>query len=510
MTMSVVLEGDPDPVALPRTGWARPWGPVVTAAALFAALCALALSKGSQLLEPDDLAYRASITALLHGRLWLTNAQYLALSRQLSGTSAGGLGGIAQWVHRADGTWISEKNPGYPFYAVAFARLGLLRLAPLFYGAFAAVALYLGGRRWLGRWGGTVVVALFCTSGAAMVFAWRATMPSFTDASMVAAGCGLLLWAVLAGEHAARRRIVVGLAAFFAFDSAMFIRYTDVVAVLCASGTVAALWLLARSVLPRAAAATWLGSQVLFATFLASVNTYLYGHPFSTGYANGEITFSVGALHGNLDVMPRNLIVTMPMIVLAAAGVVWIAVRAAAGGRNNPDSTARRDLWVALALASVWIGTFGLYFFYDWTASMQADGPAGGIWGNVHLIRFYLPAIGPVALLGAWPLIRVPKAAALATVPALALLGVVSFGSMASAAVPGGSGPGCAPPGGIAAVPGGGGPSGQLPPGRLPSGQGPSAQLRPPSGPSGSAPAGAAPGVGGHGPAPRAGCGTAG
>jgi hypothetical protein len=239
--------------------------PAVVAAACVVGLCILVLTRSTQLVEPDDLAYRASILALEHGHLWLTNAQYAALAHQLSGSSAGGLGGIAQWVHRADGTWISEKNPGYPFYAVGFARLGLLRLAPLFYGGFAAVALYLGGKRWLGRWGGASAVALFCSSGAAMVFAWRATMPSFTDAAMVAAGCGLLLWTVLAAQYTARRRILVGLLAFFAFDSAMFIRYTNVVAVLCAAGVVALLAVFARGTLPRRASATWLASQVAFA-----------------------------------------------------------------------------------------------------------------------------------------------------------------------------------------------------------------------------------------------------
>lgn len=50
------------------------------AAAGFAALRVLALTKAPRLLEPDDYAYRASITALSHGRLMLSGAQYRALA----------------------------------------------------------------------------------------------------------------------------------------------------------------------------------------------------------------------------------------------------------------------------------------------------------------------------------------------------------------------------------------------------------------------------------------------
>jgi len=111
---------------------------VLVAVLAFAAMCVAVLVRSAQLLEPDDFAYRASIIALTHGHLLsLTNAEYQALLKELS--NAGGQG-ISQWVHTASGTWISEKNPGYPFLAAPFQMLGLLRAAPLFYGALAASA----------------------------------------------------------------------------------------------------------------------------------------------------------------------------------------------------------------------------------------------------------------------------------------------------------------------------------------------------------------------------------
>lgn len=184
--------------------------PILFASLGFAIFVFLVLIKAPALLEPDDYAYRASIAALSHGQILLTNAQYLALSKQLA---ANGGQGIVQWHHLASGKWISEKNPGYPFFAVLFYMIHALRLAPLFYGALACVGLFMGARAWLGRWAGTYAVWLYCLSGAALTFAWRATMASFTDASLIAAGFGALLWVALTPGAPPRRRLAVDFSA---------------------------------------------------------------------------------------------------------------------------------------------------------------------------------------------------------------------------------------------------------------------------------------------------------
>jgi len=83
---------------------------VLLALAAFAGLCIAVLMRARQLLEPDDYAYRASIVALGHGHILLSNAQYLALEHQLGSTAAvgdpGGGGAIQQWDHQANGLWI--------------------------------------------------------------------------------------------------------------------------------------------------------------------------------------------------------------------------------------------------------------------------------------------------------------------------------------------------------------------------------------------------------------------
>lgn len=403
---------------------------LAVAGAGFAVLCALVLTKSPAMLEPDDYAYQASIVALAHGHLLLSSAQYHALSRALGG---GGTG-IVQWVHLPDGMWISQKNPGYPFLAVPFYLVGALRLAPLAYGGLASISLFLGARRWLGRWGGTAAVLLFCTSGASITFAWRPTMETFTDASLVATGAGLLLWTLLAVDVPPRRRLVGGLGAFAALEAATFTRYTDVVELGVAVGAVLVLG--RRCELPRRILAAWMATVAACAALVLSFDALVYGAPFSTGYAAGLITFSSGALGPNLAQMPAKLLEAMPMCLVAATGVAWMLLRAAAPAWDPAiDATSlphrRRDATVGMVLLTGWVAIWGLYLSYTWTVGQARADP-------VHVVRFYLPALGLIALLGAWALVRLPVVVWAALVVGLLGAGIASFHLLSAAGGRGG------------------------------------------------------------------------
>jgi hypothetical protein len=421
------------------------------ALAAFAVMCVLVLSVGSRLVEPDDYAYRASIVAITQGHfLTLSTAQADRLAAQLPGPGghpvaaspsgnkkgAGGPSGnkqgaggpdgnapvpaapvsavfIPQWVQLSDGRWISEKDPGYPFLAAPFQAAGIIRLAPLFYGALGCLGLFFGARRWLGRYGGPAAVVLFCSSGGALLFAWRDHMPTFTDASLIAAGTGILLWAVLAAEATARRRTWTGLAGFAALEVAVFVRYTDVVVLGCAVAAAVVAWRL-RAV-PAAALSWWLGSVVVSGAAVALFDDLVYGGPLRSGYRPGEITFSPGAVLPNLRYMPTHLIQAMPMLVLGLAALAWIAARRIRLRRADDEraAPARRDLVVGLALAASWFSVWGLYAAYTWTAN-----PFGS---TLQFARFYVPAIGAISLLGSWLVTRLPRRAPLAAVTSAAV-----------------------------------------------------------------------------------------
>ena len=399
---------------------------VCLAAAAFAVLCVLVLRASPYLPEPDDYAYRASIVAMTDGHLFtLSGAQAHALAQQLAPQLGdnrlvpGPGGGPIQWVQLPGGRWISEKDPGYPYLAVAFQARGLIRLAPLFYGALACLGLYLGGRRWLGSFGGAAAVGLYCSSGAAILFAWRDSMPTFTEASLIAAGTGALLWAVLAAEAGTRRRTWIGLAGFVALEAATFSRYTNIVVLGCAVIAVLVAWWRRAATLPGSAVAWWLASVCVFGTGVAIFDTLIYGGPLRSGYRPGEITFSLSAIGPNLRYMPAHLIQAMPMLVLGLAALAGIAVAWLRGrwAGGQQAAAARRDPAVALALAASWAAIWALYATYTWTA-------AAGL-STLQAARFYVPALGPISLLGAWLLVRVPRRQPLAAITTLAVAGVL-------------------------------------------------------------------------------------
>lgn len=407
---------------------------VVLAVVAFAVLCAVVLSTAPQRgVEPDDGAYRASIVAMTEGHfLTLSSAQVTALTEQLRGGDAGP-GGVQfpnQWVELPDGRYISEKDPGYPFLAAPFQALGIIRWAQLFYGALACLGLFVGARRWLGRFGGLAAVGLYCSSGAALLFAWRHYMPTFTDASLIAAGSGTLLWAVLATEASSRRRTWAGLAGFVAIEIATFVRYTDIVILGCAVVAVIVAWRLRAARLPLRTLCWWLASVAVFGAGVAVFDALVYGGPLTTGYQPGEVTFGLGAIVPNLQLMPAHLMQAMPMLVLGLAALAWILVRGLVLRRadGQAGAAARRDLGVGLALAASWWAVWGLYSAYYWTNDPSES--------TLQAARFYVPAIGAIALLGAWLVTRMPGRAWLAGVTSVAVvtamfgLGVWSFHAM--------------------------------------------------------------------------------
>ena len=407
------------------------------AVAAFSVLCIVVLRASPYLPEPDDYAYRASIVAMTDGHLFtLSEAQAHALADQLAPVLGGSRlgpgpgGGPVQWVQLAGGRWISEKDPGYPYLAVAFQALGLIRLAPLFYAALACLGLYAGGRRWLGGFGGAAAVGLYCSSGAAILFAWRDYLPTFTEASLIAAGTGALLWVVLAAGASAGRRTWVGLAGFVALEAATFSRYTNIVVLGCAAIAVLVAWRLRAGRLPGSAVAWWLASVCVFGAGVAIFDTLIYGGPLRSGYRPGEIRFSFSALGPNLRYMPAHLIQAMPMLVFGLGALAGIAVTWLRGRRTGGQRTAaaRRDLAVALALAASWAAIWVLYATYTWTAEPRLS--------TLQAVRFYVPALGAISLLGAWLLVRVPRKqpfiaiTTLAVVAALFGLGNLAFHDM--------------------------------------------------------------------------------
>jgi hypothetical protein len=400
----------------PTRGRGHSWAEAGFAVVAFAALCLAVLSVRPQIAEPDDGAYHHSIVAVTMGHyLSLSTAELDALDARL-GSPGGRIPN--QWVQLANGRYISEKDPGYPYLAAPFETLGLIRWAPLFYGLLACIGLFIGARRWLGAYGGAAAVGLFCSAGAVIAFAWRDYMPTFTDASLVAAGSGVLLWAVLATESSTRRRTVVGLAGFVALEIATFVRYTNVVILGCAVLAVVAAWRSTVTRLSLPSPCWWLASVAVFGTGIAVFNARIYGGLLTTGYRPGEVTFGLGAIRPNLQTMPAHLLAALPTFVLGLLALAWIALTWLSHRRHHlPGArSAGRDLSVGLALGLSWFSIWGVYSAYTWTTDPTSV--------TVQVVRFYLPATGAISLLAAWLVTRLPSRSH--WVPALAVTGVIA------------------------------------------------------------------------------------
>jgi hypothetical protein len=100
--------------------------------------------------------------------------------------------------------------------------------------------------------------------------------------------------------------------------------------------------------------------------------------------------------------MPKHLMQAMPMLVLGLVALVWIIARGLVLWHTDGGTgvVARRDLWVALPLAGSWFAVWGLYCGYTWTTDPTSE--------TVQVVRFYVPAMGAICLLGAWLVTRVP------------------------------------------------------------------------------------------------------
>jgi hypothetical protein len=258
-------------------------------------------------------------------------------------------------------------------------------------------------------------------------------MPTFTDASLIAAGSGALLWAVLATEASSRRRTWAGLAGFAAIEIATFVRYTNIVVLGCAVVAVIVAWRLRAARLPLRTLCWWLASVAAFGAGVAIFDDLVYGGPLTTGYQPGEVTFALGAIGPNLRLMPPHLLQAMPMLVLGLIALAWIILRWLVLRRigGQAGGVACRDLSVGAALAASWFAVWGLYSAYTWTADPTSV--------TVQVVRFYMPAIGAIALLGAWLVTRIPGRAwpagltSIAVIAALFGLGVWSFHAMYAA-----------------------------------------------------------------------------
>jgi hypothetical protein len=340
------------------------------------------------LFEADDYAYRAAVVALSHGHITLSTSQYLALNAQLKGS---GNVGILQWSHLPNGSWISEKNPGYAFIALPFYLMGNLQLLPAFASLIASVGLFLGARKWLGPRGGLLSVILFLFNGAALAFGFRPTMPTFTEACFIAGATGFILWSLLEHRFVFERGAVASIALVL-LGLATFSRYTNVGVFLFA--TICLIWNRKKAYLPFWCVVVWVLIANITIEGIMAFNANFYGGVFSTGYNSTSINFSLASIGQNIRHTPLFNLISFPVVLLALLGAVscfhsrknlWHKSGMQVFGLSTGEG------FLILSVIYIWV----LYLCYNRTAINMSW------YAAYHVIRFYVPSLGAVALLGA-------------------------------------------------------------------------------------------------------------
>jgi hypothetical protein len=159
--------------------------------------------------------------------------------------------------------------------------------------------------------------------------------------------------------------------------------------------------------------------------------------------------------------MPAHLVRAVPMLLLGLVATAWMLARVVVSDRVDGErgTAYRRDAAIGASLAAGWLGLWSVYLCYDWTVRQSVD-----LGSSVHVVRFYLPALGLIALLGAWLLVQLPRWAPVVVLAVLVALGAWDYPQLAA----GGHGVG-EPPGGTG--PGSGGPPGGQPAGPPPDGE---------------------------------------
>ena len=261
---------------------------------------------------------------------------------------------------------------------------------------------------------------LYLFSGLALTFAWRSTMETFTDASLIATGVGLLLYVVLATEKSQRFRTTVGGLGFLALSMATFARYTDLVAL--AVALIAVTLFSRRSQISRSTLAIWYLVSTLSMAAIALFNYWAYGSFASTGYSSGIIKFSLSSIWSNLTSVLPQVIVALPASILAIGAIGYALrgyLRKSGAATNGESHSYRQDLAIVVSLAGAWFGFWLVYLAYSWTVNQSGAG--------LHVVRFYVPAISFVALLGAYLISKLRKTIAIGFAVAVMVLAFVSF-----------------------------------------------------------------------------------
>jgi hypothetical protein len=410
----------------------------------FIAAAALVLATPVQLPDPDDWANYLGVRNFSQGKLTVDGYTVYMQSKEVG--SKGGV--LLQYlpVDKSNKKFALEKAPGYIFYLVPFYKAGLVRWGNILLMLGTVIVTYVLLKRLRDEKAAMIggLLTLFTPIGLVMMN--RIYMDTYASLAFLAIGAGLYLYYHLEREKLKPWR--GGLLLFFGFFFIVYSvisRYTNApIAVVFGLH-----WLITRIIdwrKGRSAAFNWnliptiLGIG-LPAAILMVYDHFVFGSAFKYSYAISPYPIKFAfqyfgqvdpygksivsqILLNNGEGYARNLLIGFPLLLVGIPGFIFMVYQKLIRRRANPYSKwgslstemPGDILWV---LFGWFIGVFGLYWGYEWTAGIINGG------GMVIFDRFLLPGLFPCVIVCALVLARFPYKV---LAPVLAVL--IAFGAM--------------------------------------------------------------------------------
>jgi hypothetical protein len=348
---------------------------------------------------------------------------------------------LGQYVQIGGDRWALTESPGYiffmlPFYLARVPALGNFALA-----AGMAAAAFLLLKRLAGEKAACLGSILLIFTPVMMAMMQRVYADTFAAAAFLSMGGGVYLYDRLsAGEHTPGRSRLLLFLSGLALGMAVFANYLNALAVsvFLLHMIFSAAWESSGRTRERRSPLWVLPGLALPLAGLMIYQAAVFGAPWTIGlsYAQAGVGFSTRYWLANVKYVTVALLVGFPLILPAATALLtagWRRVSAVIAGEKQPaeaDALPGVPADVLLVLAGWICAVFGLYYFYEWTATPMVTGMP-----YITMARYYLPAALPLTVLAALWLKVVPRKLG-AVAASVALVWGIAFFAQAALSYP--------------------------------------------------------------------------
>lgn len=381
----------------------------------------------AQMSGASPWAYYYGVKNFSHGKLVIDDQ---LLFQQMK--EAGEQGGVLiQYVKIGTNRWAVEKAPGYIFYLVPFALLGIPRWGNVLLAAGMVIVTYLLLKRLRDEKTACIGSLLVLYTPIGLIMYNRAYMDTFASLAFLAMGGGLYFYYLL--EKDKLRPFTGGALLFIAFiliSWSVATRYSNLpIAVILAlhfAITCFIAWRKRERARLRSEIPSVLLGVALPAAALLLYNYFVFGSPLDYGYNYspfpvkfafqylGQVNPSgqsipLRIIVDNLKSVPQALITGFPLLVIgipAFCAVLYLKIFRRQSNPNGRWASLRTELpWDTLLVLIGWfLSVFLLYMTYEFTAEFLKSSSS-----FFRYARYYLPGLFPVAIVCALVIARFPK-----------------------------------------------------------------------------------------------------